>query len=406
MFPHASVSLHFPNGTCTSHIPIAIRNAENYQPLANYILTQNQWTQSQFDSINWTALQYAIKRNNKQRIHFTKLVHDILPTNKIVHRHNLAAQKCPTCTGCPQEDRDHILRCQTPSRDSWRAETTTLLETRCKQLHTDPGLAQVLVQGIAQWLKGTDKLSPDDFPPKYRRLIMHQNGIGWRQLFNGRMCTEWARIQDDFIHIDSLRRAEKERHMNTQPQRQKPRYRNGTQWTSEVISVLWSQWYKVWVQRNAAIHGHDQASRALKQQQTDAHRLQSIYQSRHLLEPSVQDLLFDTIEEHQQSRSHSTIHNWLSIHETTFIQSVKQASKKAIQGVRSIKSYFQAQPARDPQNGNTPHHTTQRQITPRNHRRPRTILSYFATGRPPNTPNHSHHTTTLHHNTEVPTSPA
>ena len=39
MFPHAALSLQFSYGTCTSHIPKAVRNAENYQPLAQYIRT-------------------------------------------------------------------------------------------------------------------------------------------------------------------------------------------------------------------------------------------------------------------------------------------------------------------------------------------------------------------------------
>ena len=370
MFPHASVSLQLSTGTCTSDIPLAVRNAENYQPLVNYICTKNQWTLSQIDRINWKALQLALKRNNKKRIHYTKLVHNILPTNKVVHRHNPAAQKCPTCANCPHEDRYHIMRCGAQSRDNWRAETITVLEHRCKQLNTVPGLALVLVTGISQWLNGQDTMSPKDFPPKYNQLVLQQNDIGWRQFFNGRMSTEWARIQDNYIYIASLRRSDELRHTPMRQQRQQPRFRNGTHWTGEYITVLWQQWYKVWFQRNATIHGHDRASRALQQQRADAHRLQSIYQNRHLMEPSVQDLLFDTIEEHQQHRSHNTIHNWLSIHETTFIQSVKQVSKQAIQGVQSIKSYFPVRrQTSELHDGSTAQTNTIQHSTPSNARR-------------------------------------
>ena len=288
------------------------------------------------------------------------------------------------------------MRCRAPSRDSWRAETITVLETRCKQLRTDPGLARVLVQGTSQWLNGQETISPGDFPSRYHRLISQQNGIGWRQLFNGRLCTEWARIQDDYVYLEMLRRSDEGRRMNTTTPRQDTRHKNGTQWSGEIIVALWEQWYKVWVQRNAIIHGHDQASRARQQQTTDVHRLQSIYQSRHLMEPSVQDLLFDTVEEHQQQRSPTTtIHNWLSIHETTFIHSMKQASKQAIQGVRSIRSYFSVrQPAHNTQVSTATHHTAAPPtIIQRRDRRPRTILSYFSTGRPPETSTNPHQTT-------------
>jgi hypothetical protein len=41
--------------------------------------------------------------------------------------------------------------------------------------------------------------------------------------------------------------------------------------------------------------------------------------------PTVQEILFPTIEEHQQLQGATTTHNWLSIHATTFsIQSVKK----------------------------------------------------------------------------------
>jgi hypothetical protein len=123
MFPHTSAQLHLQHGTCTSHIPAALRSAETSPQLANYIRIRNQWTQQQFDSVNWDALQIAIKKNNKRRIHVTKLIHDLLPTNKTLHCHNPTAQQCPQCRACPQEDRDHIMRCDNDQRARWRAET-------------------------------------------------------------------------------------------------------------------------------------------------------------------------------------------------------------------------------------------------------------------------------------------
>ena len=135
--------------------------------------------------------------------------------------------------------------------------------------------------------------------------------------------------------------------------------------------------------RNSVIHGHNQESRAKHQREIDTQRLHSIYQSRHLMEPSVQELLFPTIEEHQHSRGATAIHNWLSIHETTFIQSVKNVSKRAIQGVRSIKTYFAAR--KPPETSALVPHQDMADTAnqPSRVKRPRTIQSYFVTGRPP-----------------------
>jgi hypothetical protein len=57
------------------------------------------------------------------------------------------------------------------------------------------------------------------------------------------------------------------------------------------------------------------------------------------MEPSVQELLFDTVEEHEQLPSNS-IRNWLSIHENLVRHSVKATMKRAIRGVRNIRNYF------------------------------------------------------------------
>ena len=65
-----------------------------------------------------------------------------------------------------------------------------------------------------------------------------------------------------------------------------------------------------------------------------------LYDQRQNMEPRVSDeLLYENIEEHIQQSRH-TLQNWLAVHESTIIQSIKQATKQAIQGVRSIKSYF------------------------------------------------------------------
>jgi hypothetical protein len=54
------------------------------------------------------------------------------------------------------------------------------------------------------------------------------------------------------------------------------------------------------------------------------------------MEPSAQELLFANIRDHEALSSDS-IRNWIDI----FLHSIKQASQRAIHGVRNIKSYFQ-----------------------------------------------------------------
>jgi hypothetical protein len=238
------------------------------------------------------------------------------------------------------------------------------------------------VEGTSQWFQGRKLIPSKKFAPKYHRLLAQQNGIGWRQIFNGRMTTEWARLQDDYYYNARQRKHEEAAGNQVLVPGASRHARSGTSWTSEIIVSLWDQWYKVWTLRNANIHGHDKATRAKHQIEVDQRRLQTIYQNRQHLEPSIQDLLFATAEDHQRECSPLAIRNWLSINETIILQSIKNAKTRAIQGVRSIKTYFRAaNKTAKPMTRQSP----RTPISQRSLQQPRknSILSYFATGRPP-----------------------
>ena len=152
-----------------------------------------------------------------------------------------------------------------------------------------------------------------------------------------------------------------------------------------IIVELWDQWYKVWILRNTAIHGHDRETREKHQHEVDRQRLQTIYQSRQNLEPSIQDLLFSTVEEHQRMCGPQAIRNWLAINETVFMQSIKNVTRRAIQGVRSIRTYFNT----GTHTNDRTQHSTNRIPQHAKRRAPSTknsIAEYFATGRPPGPP--------------------
>jgi hypothetical protein len=41
------------------------------------------------------------------------------------------------------------------------------------------------------------------------------------------------------------------------------KHNTGQTWQVAVISLLWDQWYDVWVLRNKAVHGKDAATRVI-----------------------------------------------------------------------------------------------------------------------------------------------
>ena len=255
--------------------------------------------------IDWDAHGKAIKKQNKRRIHITKLVHDILPTNKQVHRQNRLQQRCPTCDTAEVEDRDHVMRCSNLDRDKWRAEMKAKMEETLHQLQTDPGLTRIFMEGVHKWLQGAETLQVDQYPQKFRTLITQQNAIGWRQLFNGRLSREWARHQNEYLYLQRLKRQD-EAGNSPYALRSGSDRRDGNSWTVAIIGALWEQWFLVWSIRNEAVHGHDQTTRAQQRQTRNRIRLQDIYNRSQEMEPRIRDeLLFETADEHLEQSHRS-----------------------------------------------------------------------------------------------------
>jgi len=349
MFPHACAHLHLREGTCTAQIPQLLRRAATEQQLLDYLCQRYGWSTAVCNSIDWEAHHQAIKRNNKRRIQITKLlIYDLVPTNKVVYRDDPRRQGCPGCSTCQQEDRDHVLQCGEKRREAWRAQALLTIERTCNTLRSDPNLTKILIQGLHNWLQQKPEPGPDpkEFPVKYARLLREQRNIGWRQVFSGRLSLEWARLQSDYQYIQRQRQQD----APYPPNRAAPRILNqtGSQWSGAIINQCWTLWGEAWSLRNELVHGNDSTSRNAAQHEKIHHRLTAIYKQKRFYEPSIQELLYDRMEEHTTHHSVTSIGNWLAVHETTFLQSMKTVQTRAIQGMRSIRSYFATgRPPRD-----------------------------------------------------------
>jgi hypothetical protein len=95
----------------------------------------------------------------------------------------------------------------------------------------------------------------------------------------------------------------------------------------------------LWIQRNADVHGKDEATRLIAEKREMTRKLAWIYDQRNHMEPSAQALLFPDIRTHLEQPSW-VIQTWLTIKGPTFIQSLRDVKAKAIQNVRSIREYY------------------------------------------------------------------
>ena len=332
LMPNTGAQLHLSDATVTTKYKQAIAYADTAPALRQYIAERNHWTEATMQQIDWKAHGTALKRQRKDACHLTKLVHDILPTNKAVSRYDPnRTENCRTCT-CPVEDRDHILKCPHRSRSEWRTSFLIALRKRCDQLDTQPYIQEILLDGVEAWFSET-QIDATKYPDRFSNLIRQQNSIGWRQVFNGRFSTEWSSLQD--YHLFQTGKSSKTR--------------TGTLWTVSITICIWDNFKTVWTTRNEIIHGHDDTTRNAAKRRIAQANIRRIYDKRNQLMPNDQQHLFDNIDTHLQKPTRSLI-NWYNTYQPMFSHSIKEAQRRSLLGVRSLRHYFQVPPPTEANN--------------------------------------------------------
>ena len=286
-------------------------------------------------NMNWRAHGKAMNGVITRRVHFTKLVHECLPTFQRLNKITKTERKCPACL-VAEENRDHILRCPHGERGRWQTTFMAKMEEFHEQENTSPLIRNLWREVIELWFAAEAQddiqVSPILFPSDVRQVILQQNAICWRQIFNGRFAIAWAAVQDDYL-------ARSAPHTNRKADTQK--VKKGKHWQQRFILAIWKQWSVVWKQRNEMIHGKTLTTqREANRRRTEA-ELRAIYETRDQLEREVQPLMFREVQDHIQRHRHPTsMRNWIQINEPIFRESLRRAKRKAISGVRSIRSYF------------------------------------------------------------------
>ena len=81
MSPRTRAHLVVKQGKITANYPGGIRVANTGPQLLRHIQQRNQWSDTTTESINWTSHGTALRNHFRLRQHFSKQVHDILPTS-------------------------------------------------------------------------------------------------------------------------------------------------------------------------------------------------------------------------------------------------------------------------------------------------------------------------------------
>lgn len=326
-FPVNSVQFNLhTTDTVTYKLKSVLYHEASAPALRDYIAERNGWDDQDMQLINWKAHASAISRKSIPHNHTVKLIHDILPTNSQVNLYEPhRSPKCPYCWADP-EDRDHIIRCPHDNRKLSRTKMITALTKRLSTMHTEPTLQTILLDGIQAWVN-QKTIGPSNYPKQFRKLILQQNRLGWRQLFNGRLSQLWTQLQHQHLIEHAL----------------VTKRQSGHQWTVSVITSLWTSWHLIWEDRNQRVHGHDATTRSRIQRERAIAELQLFYDRQNLMLPVDRNFFMDTAETHSQKPTYSII-NWLNTYRGLFTASLKTAKKNAVQHTKSISTFFTRRP--------------------------------------------------------------
>jgi hypothetical protein len=327
MFPSTRAHLQLRDGTVTSRYFDVLVHEATAKPLLDYIGKKNGLDSSTLQAIHWKAHAMAIKRTAIPHTHVAKLLHHMLPTHKLANKFDGGARKCPLC-GSLHEDRLHIMSCDHDSRRKWRDDFLTGLRDFHLQSNTSPLLSTLMIAAFRQLFAtprdGNIILGTADYHPTLRQLIRQQNRIGWDQMFLGRFCVEWSQHQRRYL--EHQRTAEDLHPISLA-------------WQASLIQCIWERWYHLWKLRNQDVHGNDQRTQAEASRREASRQLGEIYRNRNLYETHVQKLLHGDISDHEHHDFRVT-RNWISVNAPIFRESLQRVKKRALSGMRSIRSYF------------------------------------------------------------------
>jgi hypothetical protein len=185
----------------------------------------------------------------------------------------------------------------------------------------------LLLNGLDAWFHDVS-LDKTKYPRLFHRLIEEQNTLGWRQIFQGRLTKEWARLQDS--HLREIKA-----HSNS---------KTGTLWTSNIITTVWKTFFTMWEARNAVVHGADSSTRHKKRRDHAAIALRHLHTKcddvlatdRSLFISESPDVLNHWVNTHTATY----IENWLKIWKPVILDSAKAAQAFAIRSVRPLQEYF------------------------------------------------------------------
>jgi hypothetical protein len=259
LLPTAGCQLNLPHGTITYNLKRALTLARHAPPMRAKLCHKNEWSDADFDNINWTAHGRALHYLGKHKTTLIKYLNDVLPLGALVNQYDARySEECPSCPET-RESRDHFWHCPAKPRREWRKQCQGNLLKLLNSLDTAQPLQQLYLDAMDVLINGKPiKSIPVD--PAVAHVAEAQAQIGWHHILKGRFVHHWSEVQAQYLGSKATNTA------------------NGDTWITKLITGWFQEWLKLWKSRNDDRHGKDYESQQQAKDGQNFRNLQLFYE--------------------------------------------------------------------------------------------------------------------------------
>ena len=291
-----------------------------------FLCTQRGWTPSQFDSVDWKAIDDTLSHKTSGfKIWLAKQHSNFCATRVQLHRYKESDNdKCPSCLTasenadhlcrCPNEESTQLLRDNTSELELWMARNNN---THHELLYWIPHY--ILCRGQVKFVD----LGP--MSPAMYDIAISQDCIGWRSFMEGRISTKIASLQKSHLLLSGSRLTVK-------------------QWMSTFISHVLHITHSQWIFRNFMLHDKAMGYLRLKECTEAAVLIDGLMQSRPSAIPSDSQFLLEFDQDRLLDADSDTQQYWIAAMEAalaakTFSQQPRLSMASRLQSSRQKASH-------------------------------------------------------------------
>jgi hypothetical protein len=297
--------------------------AETEPTYIQYLQQKFNWSNPTTELIAWKALNIGLSRINRQCL-AVKVCNDLMPTATTLKKQKYQSQD--TCCLCNHtETREHMIVCSHVSRHKWRIKFVKGLRNRMTHLKTHAGITDTFCSALTEWFD-SQTVTPRKYHVRYRKALISQSNIGWRQIFMGKISQEWERLQG---HT-------KIKHAT---------YREPYLWSASIVEFSLTHFISLWEQRNTDVHVTNCDQQQQFQKERHQNRARLLLAKQPLCRPSDHVLFPSDPEAFLTNSTIQQLSTWIATYKQAIDNSTTEASNLAVANTNPVTHYFPQLPS-------------------------------------------------------------